>query len=165
MCGGCKLQVSFLWRIQNSNTSVLSQIHTDSDTSLAHGSTQKNSLHIHHPRTSIHSSFISSLKSTCCEKWGCGEITSQRGWTNRWENLPQSFPITQEKGKWTGKKSSLVFFNPCMYMLIQLCLAQQCSPLNSFLLYMQFTYPWPTQLLCFCMHWPEHSGQYFHKSV
>lgn len=165
MFGGCKLQVSFLWLFKIV-TLLFWVRYTRTVTPPWHtGSTQKNSLHIHHPRTSIHSSFISSLKSTCCEKWGCGEITSQRGWTNRWENLPQSFPIMQEKGKWTGKKSSLVFFYPCMYTLIQLCLAKQCSPLNSFLLYMQFTYPWPTQLLCFCMHWPEHSGQYFHKSV
>lgn len=72
----------------------------------------------------------------------------------------------REKKK-AGKKSRLVFFffNHCIYMLSQLCLAKQSSSLNSSLLYVQFTYPWPTQLLSFCMHWPIHSGQYFHKSV
>lgn len=39
------------------------------------------------------------------------------------------------------KKKKVVdfFLNSSIYMLIQLCLAKQCTPLNSSLLYMQFT--------------------------
>lgn len=46
MCGGCKAQVSFLQCIQNSNAHVLSHIHTDNDTSLAHRHNTKKTLFI-----------------------------------------------------------------------------------------------------------------------